>query len=150
MCVFRHHRNNHLLSLYFPLLCFLWVHNIIQERFFYLPSQFLCICVYTDAPQTVILHVPCQFPLCISHIMNLFKQKSFSAGTFLFHLFPPPPPMLLILISKQHCNSIYCLLLSCFSSASPVTFRVGEVVVRKYTVLGSIYSQEGLSYSKGI
>lgn len=56
----------------------------------------------------MILHFPRQFPSFISRIMNLFKQKSSSPGTFLSHLFPPSCPTLPILISKQHDDIIYC------------------------------------------
>lgn len=109
MYIFKRHGNNHLCFLFPPPVFFLWfllVYNIIQTSSSISQADFFCICVYIGTIQTMIIYLPCQFPLCISHIMNLFKQKSSSPGTFLSHLFPPCP-MLPILISKQHCNIIY-------------------------------------------
>lgn len=145
MYIFKHHGNNHLLSIFPPTFYgFYWYTTLFRLGSSVSQANFFCNCVYIDAIQTMILCLPCQFPLCISHIRNLFKQKSSSPGTFLSHLFSPCP-ILPILISKQHCNIIYCYSLL-FSWAAPVTFRVGEVG-EKYTVL-LIYTQEGVSYSK--
>lgn len=147
MYIFKHHGNNHLLSIFPPPVFygFYWYTTLFRLGSSISQANFFCICVYIDAIQTMILHLPCQFPLCISHIMNLFKQKSSSLGSFLSHLLPPCP-ILPILISKQHCNIIYCYSLL-FSWAASVMFRVGEVVAEKYMVL-LIYSREGISYSK--
>lgn len=77
-------------SIYFsPFYGFYWYTTLFRLGSCISQANFFCICVYIDAIQTMILHFPCQFPLCISHIMNLFKQKSSSLGTFLSHLFLP-------------------------------------------------------------
>lgn len=77
-------------SIYFPpFYGFYWYTTLFRLGSPISQANFFCICVYIDAIQTMILHFPCQLPLCISHIMNLFKQKSSSLGTFLSHLFLP-------------------------------------------------------------
>lgn len=144
MCVFKHQRKKITALYIFPLFYgFYWYTTLFRLGSSISQANFFCICVYIDAIQTMIFHFPCQFPSCISHIMNLFKQKSSSLGTFLSHLFLLCA-ILPILISKQHCNIIYCyslIFLSCFYK-----FRVREVVLRKYMGL-LIDSQKGISYS---
>lgn len=70
-------------------------------------ADFFCICVYMDIVWTTILHSCCQLPFHTSHIMNLFKQKSFSLGVFLSHLLLLCP-ILAILILRQSCDIIHC------------------------------------------
>lgn len=84
-------------------------------------ADFFCICVYMDIVWTTILHSCCQLPFHTSHIMNLFKQKSFSLGVFLSHLLLFYP-ILAILILQQSCDIIHCYTL--FPKAASIPFRM--------------------------